>query len=73
MIDRQRVDTRGLSCPQPALMVGCALRNAAGDIEVLADNGTARENIVRLACREGWKVNIREETDDFVRLLLTKE
>ncbi|MFC1847323.1 sulfurtransferase TusA family protein [Chloroflexota bacterium] len=43
------VDTRGLSCPMPQQMIIQAIRKAkAGDlIVVLADEGGARDSIIR--------------------------
>jgi TusA-related sulfurtransferase len=45
------VDTRGLSCPTPQQMTMQAIRQArAGDqIIVLADEGAARDSIIRTA------------------------
>jgi TusA-related sulfurtransferase len=45
------VDTRGLSCPTPQQMTMQAIRKAkAGDqIIVLADEGAARDSIIRTA------------------------
>jgi len=44
----QTVDARGLSCPQPVLMVSQAMQQAgSGEIEVLVDNEAGRENVSR--------------------------
>ncbi len=56
------VDARGLSCPQPALLTRNALRQAGqGDVHVLVDTETARDNCIRVASREGWQVQVLEE------------
>jgi len=48
----KQVDTRGLSCPQPVVMVNRALKEG-GDFEVLLDGPTSRENVLRLLGRSG--------------------
>ena len=60
------IDARGLSCPEPVIM---ASREAA--YEVLVDNVTARENVTRFAMHQGYKVQVKEQGDDFI-LQVTK-
>lgn len=51
------VDTRGLSCPQPVLMVLNALKNDTGDtFSVLVDNDCSLENVSRAAANRGYSV-----------------
>jgi len=67
-----KVDARGLSCPQPALMTRNAVRaTEAGPIEVLVDTETSRDNCARIARREGWTVAVSEEGGGY-RLVLSK-
>lgn len=71
-IDIQTVDARGLSCPQPVIMSRTAIRRAgAGAIEVLVDTGTSRDNVSRMARKEGWQVELQETQDGF-KLILNK-
>jgi tRNA 2-thiouridine synthesizing protein A len=72
MSEKQVLDTRGLSCPEPVLRVKIALRQTTGPLEVLVDEGAARGNVSRLALREGWLVTVKEEKEDGIRLLLSK-
>jgi TusA-related sulfurtransferase len=67
----QIVDTRGLSCPQPVILVSQALREAVFPIEVLVDTVTSRENVRRTAEKQGCTVSIAKEENDF-RLVLQK-
>ncbi len=62
----KRIDARGLSCPQPVVLVDKAI--AAGDInlEVLVDNEVAKENVSRLAQKRGLKTIYRQEGLDIV-------
>lgn len=66
------VDTRGLSCPIPVVMVQKALQNGAPSrLEVLADAQVAVENISRFARSQGYQVSVAEDGPDF-KLTLTK-
>lgn len=67
------LDTRGLSCPQPALQATHALRPlTGGTVEVFVDPGTARDNITRIAERGGWRVIEEEQGDGSLKLILRK-
>ncbi|MBF0529617.1 MAG: sulfurtransferase TusA family protein [Deltaproteobacteria bacterium] len=53
----QIIDERGLSCPQPVLdFLNQAARQKKGDLTVLVDTDTARENVIRAADRQGWQL-----------------
>ena len=66
------VDTRGLSCPIPVVMVQQAIKkDAPTTLEVLADAKVAVENITRLANTTGYQVSVMEDGLDF-KLTLTK-
>ena len=44
------VDATGLSCPEPVMLAKKAAKdNPTEEIQVLVDNATARDNIVRMA------------------------
>ena len=55
----------GLSCPQPVLMTKKAIDGGATQLEVLVDNGAARENVTRFAKNAGFSVEVKEEDDTF--------
>ena len=66
------VDTRGLSCPIPVVMVQQAIKkDAPATLEVLADAKVAVENITRLANTNVYQVSVMEDGLDF-KLTLTK-
>ena len=66
------IDTRGLSCPIPVVMVQQAIKkDAPATLEVLADAKVAVENITRLANTNGYQVSVMEDGLDF-KLTLTK-
>lgn len=51
------VDTRGLSCPQPVMMTLKELTKIkSGELEILTDNDTSKENVIRAAQSQGWTV-----------------
>ncbi len=66
------IDTRGLSCPIPVVMVQKAIqKDAPSSLEVLADAKVAVENITRLATSNGYAVSVTEDGPDF-KLVLKK-
>ncbi len=51
------VDARGLSCPQPVLMTMDEIKKVGkGEILILVDTDTSKENVSRAAESRGWKV-----------------
>lgn len=51
------VDARGFGCPQPVLMTLDEMkRQSKGEIEVLVDTDTSKENVSRAASSQGWSV-----------------
>lgn len=70
----ERIDVRGLSCPQPIFKIQEKIwKMKKGMLEVLVDDGTAKQNVARTAEREGWKVEIKDMVDGEFLLTLTKE
>lgn len=61
------VDARGLGCPQPVLMTMEEIRRQnKGEIEVLVDTDTSKENVSRAAASQGWAVEeVLEEGEGF--------
>jgi len=43
-----------------------------GAIEVLADSGTARDNVSRLGKNSGWAVTVEEQPEGSYRIVLKK-
>ena len=65
------IDTRGLSCPIPVVMVQKAVKDAPAKLEVLADAEVAVENITRFARSQGYEVSVTEDGIDY-KITLTK-
>lgn len=57
------VDARGLSCPEPVLLTLDAIKRLGkGEIEILVDTDTSKENVSRAASSMGWQIeNVIEE------------
>ena len=67
------VDASGLSCPQPVLVTRKALRDHPTSVlAVLVDTGTSRDNVRRLAEREGCQVTVEERSEGGYRLVLAR-
>lgn len=68
------VDARGLSCPQPVIMTLNEIKRVKkGDIIVVVDTDTARENVSRAARAKGWEVAKIQPEDDGYRVTIRKE
>jgi len=67
------VDARGLSCPQPVLLVMSKIQQkASGEIEVIVDNEVSRENVSRAARAKGWEVREERREGEDRHLILAR-
>ena len=57
------VDTRGLSCPQPVIMVTREIMGGEKQFEVLVDSEASFENVTRLLDNKGYKFSTQEKAD----------
>ena len=68
------VDARGFSCPQPVLMTMDEIKKVdKGEIFVLVDTDTSKENVSRAAESQGWLVRDVQEEGEGYRIIFTKE
>jgi tRNA 2-thiouridine synthesizing protein A len=68
------VDARGLSCPQPVLMTLDEIKRVdKGEIVILVDTDTSRENVSRAATSQGWQVKEVLEQGRGYRVTISKE
>lgn len=68
------VDARGLSCPQPVLMTLQEMKRLGkGEIQILVDTQTSRENVTRAAASQGWDVRSEQEEGEAYRISIRKE
>jgi tRNA 2-thiouridine synthesizing protein A len=69
----EQVDARGLSCPQPVLLTMEKLRTLSqGEVMVLVDTDTSRENVSRAAASLGWQVQAVQPEGDEYHIILKK-
>lgn len=67
------VDASGLSCPQPVILTRQALKSHPDEqVIVLVDTATSRDNVSRLAQREGCQIEVQERPEGGFRLLLSR-
>lgn len=68
------VDARGLSCPQPVILTLNKIKEMKkGEIIIVVDTDTAKENVDRAAKNQGWKVAQVEPENDGYRIVIRKE
>lgn len=66
-MNKNIVDARGLSCPQPVIETKKALDALkSGKVEILVDTVTSRENVMRFAGNAGWRADWKEKDGGFV-------
>ena len=62
----KRMDTCGMSCPQPVLMTKKALEESPEGLDIIVDNNTAKGNVERFLKNSGYKVIITENEDNYI-------
>jgi tRNA 2-thiouridine synthesizing protein A len=68
------VDARGLSCPQPVLMTMDEIKKVAkGEIAILVDTDTSKENVSRAAESRGWLVKGVQTDGIGYRIIISKD
>ncbi|MEN6321104.1 MAG: sulfurtransferase TusA family protein [Syntrophaceae bacterium] len=67
------IDARGLSCPQPVILTLNRLKEMdKGQIDVLVDTDTSKENVSRAATSKGWQVKDVQPDGEGYRVILEK-
>jgi len=57
------IDTRGLSCPQPVIMVTREIVGGEKTFDVLVDSEASYENVTRLLENKEYKFSTEEKDD----------
>lgn len=65
------IDARGLSCPEPVLLLREAMSSAEASYQIVVDNHAAKENTSRYARHQGYEVKVEEKDDEYT-LTFTK-
>ena len=66
-----KLDARGLSCPEPVIMIRKAMMSKDSAYEIVVDNVASRENVTRYANHQGYKVEVSEKDGEYT-LSITK-
>ena len=66
-----KLDARGLSCPEPVIMIRKAMMSNEAAYEIIVDNAASRENVTRYANHQGYNVAVTENNGEFT-LSITK-
>ena len=61
----KELDARGLSCPEPVVMIRKAMASQESAYEMVVDNVTAKENVTRYARHQGYQVSVREQDGEY--------
>lgn len=67
----KNLDARGLSCPEPVVMLRKAMMSKEDAYTIVVDNITSRENVTRYAEHQGYHVNVTQDGDEYT-LAITK-
>ena len=61
----QTLDARGLSCPEPVVMMRQAMQSGEDQYQMLVDAPAARENVTRFAEHQGYRVSVAENDGEW--------
>lgn len=67
----EKLDARGLSCPEPVIMIRKAMLSGGAAYEMVVDNPASRENVTRYAQHQGYAVSVAERDGEYT-LTMTK-
>ncbi len=61
----KQLDAKGLSCPEPVIMLRKAMMTKENAYEIVVDNSTSKENVTRYAEHQGYKVTVSEQHGEY--------
>lgn len=61
----EKLDARGLSCPEPVIMIRRAMMSGADAYEMVVDNHASKENVTRYAQHQGYTVAVAEQGGEY--------
>lgn len=59
------IDARGLSCPEPVILIRKAMMSKEEQYEIIVDNMASKENVTRYAEHQGYKVTVSESDGEY--------
>ena len=66
------LDARGISCPEPLIMLKNALKTEA-QLTMLVDNKATLDNCEKFAKKQGFAVDVEKDGDKFNMLIRASE
>ena len=60
-----KLDARGLSCPEPVIMIKKAMESRENEYEITVDNPASRENVTRFAEHAGYRVTVKDNNGEY--------
>lgn len=66
----ERLDARGLSCPEPVIMIRKAMLSGGAAYEMVVDNPASRENVTRYAQHQGYTVSAAEKSGEYTLTII---
>ena len=61
-----QLDARGLSCPEPVIMIRKAMMSHETEYEMIVDNPVSKENVTRFAEHQGYQVTITQNGSEYL-------
>lgn len=68
----KKLDARGLSCPEPVILIRKAMMSGETAYEMTVDNHASKENVTRYAEHQGYRVAVAEDGGEYT-LTMTRE
>jgi len=65
----KQLDARGLSCPEPVIMIRKAMMGKEAAYEMIVDNVTSKENVTRYAEHQGYTVSVTENGSEYTLVM----
>ena len=61
-----KVDARGLSCPQPVILTQKKIDSGIKNFEITVSSVVSQENVIRCAHKNKLNTEIREDGDEYI-------
>jgi len=65
----KQLDARGLSCPEPVIMIRKAMMSKDAAYEMIVDNVISKENVTRYAEHQGYAVSVSENGGEYTLVM----
>lgn len=59
------IDARGLSCPEPVIMLRQAMASKEREYQLIVDNHASKENTTRYGEHQGYEVTVTENHGEY--------